>query len=155
MNSKKRNLLSLLLLAFLCSALAFLASDRGHKSNPDQLVVETRYSLPWTDRIGIVRGQERLFLLPETFQWTSGAPREKVIEALGNPSFEFEFLGDDFYVWEVDARYDWDLKDEFSGRYLALRFYGRLYSATISQDLPADAQAFSGFGDEAAKLDCE
>jgi hypothetical protein len=147
-SSKKRNLLSLSIVLVLCAVLARTAfthhpkgQDPAELGDPNQLVVETRYSLPWHDQLTLRRGSKRLFELPRLGGWRGGGKKDQVYSALGDPSFRFEFLDEEYFVWEGDVRYDWDIDNKFAGRYVSINFNWEdtVSSVTISPTPPLDA----------------
>lgn len=148
MSAKKRNLITLVLLLAVGAVLARLAvsnltpQDPRLLGDPDQIVVETRYSTPWHEKIGVRRGPTHLFDLPRGLRWDTGGTSEQVRKAFGPPQFQFGLLGDDYFVWKLNARYDWDLENAYSGHFLsvAFRFNGRVRSVNLTEELPLDAQ---------------
>lgn len=140
-------MVSLLLVVVICAVVAkgslqknLTEQDPRELGDPNQMVVETRHSLPWHDEICVRRGKTELFILPNLFHWDSGSPMKDVFQNLGRPQFQGTFLDQDYYVWNVDVRYDWDMENKYRGRFLAVSFkYNkRVNDVTILEELPPD-----------------
>lgn len=111
---------------------------------PGVLIVETRYSDPLgKENRCLLRGGETILELSERFEWESGSEKADVLAALGPPKYRTEFLYEDYFVWEENSRYDWDLRNEQPGRFLILNFNynDRLESAALSWEKPLGAEA--------------
>lgn len=148
MKAKQRNLLSLLLVVFVCAVLARSAYDAHHRSqdpalfgDPNQLVVETSYSEPWHKDLVVRRGAERLFKLKKGLRWGTGGSADRVLETLGPPKYKFDFLATEYFVWPDNVRYDWDVKQEFAGNYITIGFdfNDTVESVTITEAPPLDS----------------
>lgn len=115
--------------------------DPREIGDPNQVVVETRHSLPWHKEIAVRRGKQLLFKLPNRFQWKSGALKQRVFECLGRPTLEARIMDEDYLIWKVDARYDWDFEDKFKANYMAIsfRYNDRIESVTLTGETPPNA----------------
>ena len=144
-------MVSLLLVVVICAVIAkgslqknLSEQDPREIGDPNQMVVETRHSLPWHDQICVRRGKTELFILPNLFHWKSGSTMDKVFEKLGRPQFEGTFLDQDYYVSKVDVRYDWDFENKYRGKFLAVSFNkynNHVDDVTILTELPPDNKA--------------
>lgn len=143
MRARKREIW---ILVVVVSFVAVLIGGRALKQsvsyNPNQLVIETRYSQREADEIWLRRGSSELFKIPLPFSWRSGAEAKEVFSSLGPPELTAEFMGDDIYLWEAPVRYDWDYALEQPGRYLAVGFdySGHVSSASLYAELPYNAE---------------
>lgn len=139
-------------LAFLCVAMiicAVWARDAYHRrqdpanfGDPNQLVVETNYSVPWHKELCIRRGPDRLLDLRKSYRYGSGSKADQVVAVLGVPKYRFEFLSDEYFVWRNDVRYDWDRDEKFAGGYLSICFDydDSINSVTITSTPPLDSK---------------
>ncbi|MFA5506988.1 MAG: hypothetical protein WC314_05250 [Vulcanimicrobiota bacterium] len=142
MKNRKREILVLVLVVSICAVLfADKLFQPGVTFNPDQLIIETRYSQRKADTIWLKRGEDRLVELPRSFVWNSGGKLREVLPLLGKPKYTAEFVGDTLYIWECSVRYDWDYQLEHPGRYLALGSIhgGVISSASSYPELPINA----------------
>lgn len=143
MKSRKREIRILLIVVSTC---AVLIAGRGLKPgisyDPDQYVIETRYSQREADDIWLRQGGKQIVTLPRTFKWRSGGEAKVARAALGDPQYTAEFMGSPLYIWECSVRYDWDYALEQPGNYLALGFDygGYIDSASSYVDLPYNAK---------------
>ena len=111
-------------------------------SDPRQLIIETRYNQPWQDKIHIYQGQSKILELPKSFRWESGDKGQRVFEVLGPPEFTADFLGDEYFLWKRNVRYDWDQEGKYDGQYLAIGIspWGRIRSASLYEEFPYNAK---------------
>lgn len=144
---KKRELGILVVVLAICALLVMKQTLWGPiapsgDDDPHQLVIETRYSRPWQDKIHVYQGQKRILELPETFHWESGDTGKKVFENFGPPQFTAEFMGEEYLLWKREVRYDWDQERKFDGQFLAIGVspWGRISSASLYEKLPYNAK---------------
>ena len=150
MNPQIRNVVSLFVVIVICAVISkgnlqknLSEQDPREIGDPNQMVVETRHSLPWHDQICVRRGKTELFILPNLFHWDSGSTMKDVFGKLDRPQFQGTFLEQDYYVWKVDVRYDWDFENKYRGKYLAVAFkYNKhIDDVTILTELPPGSEA--------------
>lgn len=148
MKARRLNLAILCLAVVVCAVFAREAyhrrQDPALRGDPNQLVVETHYSLPWHEKLCIRRGQDRLLNLPFGF-FEGGSLAEEVVKKMGPPKYRLEVMSQEYFVWEDDIRYDWDFEEKFAGSFLSIRFGydDRIQSVTITPTPPLDARATS------------
>jgi hypothetical protein len=143
MKARKREIWILLIVVSFCAVLiGGRALKQGVSFDPDQLVIETRYSQRNADNIWLRRGDAELFKIPLPFSWRSAGKASEAWKALGPPQYTAEFMGEDIYLWEVPVRYDWDYALEQPGQYLAMGFSysGYIQSTSLYPALPYNAE---------------
>lgn len=144
MKARKREIWIFVIVLSIC---AVLIAGRGLKAgvtfDPNQYVIETRYSQRDADDIWLRQGGKQLVTLPRTFKWRSGGHAKELLSFLGSPQHTAEFMGDKLYIWKCSVRYDWDYSLEQPGNYLAIGFdyAGYIQSASSYVDLPYNAMS--------------
>ena len=143
MKARQREIWVFIIVLSIC---AVLIAGRGLKPgvsyDPNQYVIETRYSQRDTDDIWLRQGGKQLVTLPRTFKWRSGGHVKELLAFMGDPKHTAEFMGDKLYIWECSVRYDWDYSLEQPGNYLAVGFdsySGYIQSVSSYADLPYNA----------------
>lgn len=129
------------------------ALNQGVTFDPDQLVIETRYSERNADSLWLRKGDTELFQLPPPFSWRGGGTAQEAWQALGPPQYTAEFMGEELFLWETSVRYDWDYALERPGRFLSLGFYysGKIESASLYAELPYNAVGLTENPDDLLK----
>jgi outer membrane protein assembly factor BamE (lipoprotein component of BamABCDE complex) len=139
MKAKRRDIWPLLLILGTC---AILFGTLGRKSN--QIVVETRFERPLSRSTWVNRGTVPLFEASNLEKWGRGAEKEVVFDSLGDPDYTFQLFHSDYYVWRQTVRYDWDVKDEYQGKYITIGFSSgeEVNSVAINRELPLDSKPY-------------
>jgi hypothetical protein len=151
MKARKREIWILFIVVSFCAVLiGGRALRQGVTFDPNQLIIETRYSERQADHIWLRRGNEELLKIPAPFSWRTGGTVREAWEALGPPQYTAEFMGSELFLWETSVRYDWDYALEQPGRYLALGvlYGGHIESASLYRELPYNAEPVTESPDE-------
>ena len=145
MSSRNTNVRYLVLTIVVCALFALFTQK--HSEPSEYLVIQTRHNSPpgINTKLFITRDKQELIRLPlHILEWDTGELKSEVFKKIGPPEYQLDFLTEKMYLWEINGRYDWDLKSEYSGRFLSLTFHfdDRASVAGLYPELPQGAEPF-------------